>query len=142
MSENELSKALLRGQSMPDTAALTQRVIQRDRRRVMIAAVGCVIAWMLVVMLPWATVMPLMAKVANDIANAPAAGPASMREHYETAEAIRFGTMATFFGSIASMLLAAICTVAFIALSRRTTLRQVNAQLSVISDQLRTLTRS
>jgi hypothetical protein len=47
--------------------------------------------------------------------------------------------MATFFGSIASMFVAAVCTVLLIILSRRATMRQVNLRLAEISAQLANL---
>lgn len=146
MNEKDLSRALLHHEPLPDIAALTQQVIRRDRRRVLLAAVGCVAAWMLVVMLPWATVLPLVARITQSVtapdAGLPTSGPATLDHHRELmdlASSIQWATMATFFASIASMLLAAVCTVAFIFLSRRATLRQVNAQLSSISASLKAM---
>jgi ABC-type Fe3+ transport system permease subunit len=141
MNEKELGKALLGGeQSALDVAALTQRVLMRDRRRVWILGIVCVIAWMAVVMLPWATILPMIAKIAQTSLVPPADATAMGREErLRLAIAIKEGIVATFLGSVASMLVAALCTVCLIVVSRRATLRQVNARLAEISDQLKTL---
>jgi hypothetical protein len=52
---------------------------------------------------------------------------------------LKKGTMLRFAGSMISIFLAAVCTVAFIIGSRRATLRQVNVRLGEISDQLKVL---
>lgn len=141
MSERELGDALLGGEDPIDLPALTARVLRRDRRRIWILGLVCVIAWMLVVMLPWATVMPMMAKVSehqeNMIRLVPASAPTDRAQSIELLQIVKKGTMATFFGSILSMFVAAVCTVLLIVLSRRATLRQLSARLAEISAQLR-----
>ena len=156
MSERELGDALLRGEHPIDVNELTRRVLRRDRRRMWILGAFCVIAWMLVVMLPWSTVLPMLAKVASHVAavEQSTAGANASVDRVPTTDAttqrsaqttellqiIKQGTIATFIGSIASMFMAAVCTIALILLSRRATLRQVNARLAEISDQLKVLT--
>jgi len=146
MNEKYLGDALLRGEDPIDLNALTRRVLRRDRRRMWILGILCVIAWMLVVMLPWATTLPMLAKVAEtspemnrqitlDHSSSP---PASI----SLAEVIKKGTIATFLSSLASMFVAAIFTVSFVTLSRRATLRQVNSRLMEISVQLQSLAGS
>jgi hypothetical protein len=148
MSENDdLRAALLRGEHPIDVARLTRGVIRRDQIWMWVLGVLCVIAWMLVVMLPWATILPMLAKVGQHVAQheglsttAPATAPTaeqSREQMIELAKVLKVGTMATFLDSIASMFMAAVCTVSLIILSRRATLRQVNARLGEISDQLR-----
>jgi hypothetical protein len=63
MSEKEFGKALLRGEEQINFQMLTDRVVRRDRLRMWILGIVCVIAWMAVVMLPWATILPMLAKV-------------------------------------------------------------------------------
>jgi len=141
MNEKFLGDALLRGEDPIDLDALTLRVLRRDRRRMWILGILCVIAWMLVVMLPWATILPMLAKVAEHLVS-PTTGPTAAERQEQSvllARIVKQGTIATFFGSIASMFVAAIFTVSFITLSRRATLRQVNARLMEISMQLKTL---
>jgi hypothetical protein len=97
---------------------------------------------MLVVMLPWATIMPMLAKVVEhqtDVSNGRIDAAAQSQQSIELMQIVKEGTMATFFGSIASMFVAALCTVLLIVASRRATLRQVNARLGEISAQLKTL---
>ena len=145
MNERDLGKSLLHGEAAPDVHQLTEHVLRRDRRRVWLLAGACVVTWMLVVMLPWSTVLPMLAKVVEQVAATNGSGPATAdpaqqrAQWTELLQVVKKGTIATFFGSLASMLMAAVCTVALIVASRRATLRQVNARLAEISDQLKAL---
>ena len=149
MNEKELGRALLAGEGTRDidVTELTRRVLRRDRRRVWVLGTLCVVAWMLVVMLPWSTVLPMLAKVVEHFAQTDGAAtttaPATA-DHERMIELMRIvktGTIATFAGSIAAMFMAAVCTVALVVTSRRATLRQVNARLAEISEQLKLLAR-
>ncbi len=143
MSEKYLGDALLRGENPIDLDAVTRHVLRRDRRRMWILGIVCVIAWMLVVMLPWATILPMVAKVAETspemnrqiTLDHPGSPPSSI----SLAEVIKKGTIATFLGSLASMFVAAVFSVSFVIISRRATLRQVNARLMEISTQLKAM---
>jgi len=143
MSENELGKALLRGEDPIDLQGLTQAVLRRDRRRMWFLAIACIIAWMSVVMVPWGAIMPMIARIRQhqmEINNGAFTTPAQEREQsLLVLQAIKLGTLATFLGSILSMGFAALCTVSLIILSRRATLRQLNVRLSEISAQLKAL---
>jgi hypothetical protein len=152
MSDKYFSDALLHGDSPIDLQAITDRVLRRDRRRMFFLGFLCVIAWMLVVMLPWSTTLPMLAKVMEHQAHLrqdtafdanPATLPATA-DHDDTLHLLRIvkgATIATFLSSLASMFFAAVCTVALILLTRRATLRQVNARLADISAQLKLLTK-
>ena len=99
------------------------------------------IAWMLVVMLPWSTVLPMLARIGqyheqSVSATAPTM-PQARAESVALLMIVKKGTLATFLGSIGSMFLAAVCTVSLIVLSRRATLRQVNMRLQEISTQIK-----
>ena len=144
MNEKSLSDALLRGEDQIDVEALTERILRRDRRRMWFLGIACVIAWMLVVMLPWGTTLPMLAKVVEhqvQLSRNPTTATSGQEqaESIEVLQIVKRGTMATFFGSIASMLLAAVCTVLLVTLSRRATLRQVNARLRELSRQIKAL---
>jgi hypothetical protein len=143
MTERDFGRALLHGEHPIDVEQLTRRVLRRDRRRMWILGTFCVIAWMLVVMLPWSTVLPMMAKVAEHLAATDPAGTGvnTPAEKLVLAQIVKVGTLATFAGSLLSMLMASISTVGLIILSRRATLRQVNARLAEISDQLKAMTK-
>jgi len=140
MSEKDLSKGFLRGEGPIDLDGLTSYVLRRDRTRIWMLAIACVIAWMLVVMLPWSTVLPMLAKIGQY--HAQSAGATAQQDRVDPVALlmiVKKGTLATFYGSIASMFLAAVCTVSLIVLSRRATLRQVNMRLQEISTQLKGL---
>jgi len=143
MNEKTLSDGLLRGEENIDVPALTARILQRDRRRMWFLGTACVVAWMLVVMLPWATTMPMLAKVVGHQAeiarNSTSATSDQQAEAIRILQIVKKGTMATFFGSIASMFVAAVSTVLLVTLSRRATLRQVNARLRELSIQIKSL---
>jgi hypothetical protein len=146
MSEKDLGDALLRGEDPIDLQALTQAVLQRDRRRMWTLGIVCFTAWMAFVALPWATIMPMMARIGQyqvEVNRAKTAPTAEEREaeSIEVLKAIKLGTLATFVASILSMFVAALSTVTLIILSRRATLRQVNVRLAEISAQLKTLAR-
>src|SRR5437667_150638 len=113
MSENDFSKEMLRGEGSIDSVALADRILKRDRRRMWILGVICVIAWMLVVMLPWSTLLPMMGKLGQrqmelDSANS-AMTPQQRAEAMRMADILRVGTIATLIGSLSSMFVAAIC---------------------------------
>jgi len=123
---------------------LTERVLRRDRRRVWLLGIVCVIAWMMVAMLPWATVLPMLAKIAQTQpamqSATPQNAPDQQRLWERAAEGAKAGTIATFVDSIVSILVAAVSTVLFLVFSHRATLRQVNARLREISAHLKLLT--
>lgn len=148
MNDKDLGDALMRGEDPIDLQALTRRVLRRDRRRVWALSAVCVVAWMLVVMLPWSTLLPAMAKVGQIMqamnaapATAGATTPEQQRDVLLVAEVVRQGTIATFLLSIGSMFAAALCTVVLIVVSRRATLRQVNSRLAEISAQIKALAK-
>jgi len=143
MSDNHLGKAMLNGEPSIDGAALSAEVLRRDRRRLWGLAILCVLAWMLAVLLPWSTLMPMLAKVAEHVsANEASTNQDHAQESLLMLQAIKKGTIATFLGSAISMFIAATSTVAFILLSRQSTIRQVGAQLSALSEQIRQLPKS
>ena len=143
MTEKDFGDALLRGQDPIDFQALTAAVLRRDRRRMWMLGIACVIAWMLVVMLPWSTILPMLARVVHlqteiDRGTTPQT-PQQREQALLVLQSIKGGTIATFVGSISSMFIAATCTVLLIVLSRRATLRQINARLAEISAQLKVI---
>ncbi len=143
MSEKDLGRAMLSTESMINATALADRVTRRDRRRMWFLGIVCVIAWMLVVMLPWSTTLPVLAKVVEYQAQTSGTAPMPQdpADPVRLLEIVRKGTIATFIGSIASMFVAAVSTVALIIFSRRATMRQINARLADLSAELRTAAR-
>jgi hypothetical protein len=141
MKEKDLGKALIQGEGTIDANVLTQEVLRRDRRRVGWMMVLSVMAWMLVVALPWSTVLPMLAQLVKLVGepSTPTTSPADHERMITMMRVAKAGTVATFLGSMLSMLMAAICTVTLIVMSRRATLRQVNMRLGEISEQLKAL---
>src|SRR5579872_432857 len=103
MSDKDFGKALMRGEDPIDLHALTQSVLRRDRRRVWILSAICFVAWMMVVMLPWATVLPAMAKISDSIGKMNGitlseGAPTTQRQQdlLSIFQVLKEGTMATF----------------------------------------------
>jgi len=146
MNEKEVGRALLRRESDLDANAITDAVMRRDRRRVWSMTFGCIAAWMLVVLLAWATILPMVAKVAEHqllLSSSTAMTAAEQKEQLmDTLRAVKGGTIATFLGSSLTTLIAALCTVRLITFSRTSTLRQVNARLDEISSQIKLIAAS
>lgn len=137
MREQEFSNPI-------DVEALTARTLRRDRQRVWLLGIVCVVAWMSVVMVPWATLLPMLAKVAQHQANltGQALTPAQQKvESLLVLQTLKAGTVLTFLDSVGSMFVASVCTVLLILTSRRSTLRQVNARLAEISLQIKALAK-
>jgi small neutral amino acid transporter SnatA (MarC family) len=144
MKEKDLGEALLRGEHPVEISELTRNVLKRDRRRIWIVATLCVFAWLFVVLLPWSTILPslrMFRDATQSIVNPPPGSTISPEQRQQTlilARTIKGATIATFSASV-MLLIAVVCTLALITVSRRATLRQLNARLADISDQLRAL---
>jgi hypothetical protein len=102
---------------------------------------------MLVVLLPWATVLPAMARISqaigqmNGLSSPDGIGATQQQQGLIFVfRVLHESTVAAFICSVASMFVAALCTVILVIVSRRATLRQVNARLAEISAQLKSLT--
>jgi hypothetical protein len=149
MNEKELGKALLRLDEtdfggIPDTRRLTWKIIERDKRRVWLFTVFTVVLWLFAtlmictVLVAFGFLLPAEAKLLHDID----AGKVSLvdRQLAERSIAAGFqkGTLVTAF-SVATLALAAICTVMLLIVSRRATLRQLNAGLLEVAEQLKML---
>lgn len=136
MPDNEFRDALLRGQGDIDAHAIADRVGRRDRRWIRSLAALCIFAWMMVVMAPWAVALPELGRLERARSE-----PATLHYGDQTWQSIQteHAVMITFISSLAFMAMAAICTVALILLSRRATLRQINARLAELSAQLKSL---
>ena len=142
MNENELGRALLKLDAAEMAAALvdqrqqTAALLSRDPRRVRRLAVLTVLLWLLVVaavgFMIWFHFLVIAPRV----------------QYYVQDVNFRDGMVWLWFskwaagiilGCVATMLLATLCTVLLVFSSRRATLRQVNASLLEISEQLRQL---
>jgi hypothetical protein len=156
MNENELGKALLQfeiGRPLPqnDPAELTRRVLRRDRRRLKWMTIVTVLLWLAAVfavaMILWVyayMVYPKFQQILRDLGQRPIPAADRGKLTPETIQGIQatlthvvgIGVVAVAI-TVGILALAAICTVAMVFISSRSTLRQVNANLLVISDQLK-----
>jgi hypothetical protein len=149
MTEKDLGKALLRLDSMelagvPDVRQQTWRIVERDRRRVRLLAGVTIGVWLLalvlvlLVLVSLGLLFPLQARLKQEKAagKMPAAEVERLQE--ETEIGFKMQTVLTAL-SVGVLAVAAFCTVLLIASSRRATLRQVNANLLEISEQLKQL---
>lgn len=150
MNERELAKALLRYDATmspepADPGRQVREVLRRDRRRVRMLTTVTVLLWLMSItaiiflaVVADVIVFPRMKKLAEE-ANAPAV---QLHDH-QRLEAINTlmlakGTVLLSI-SVAVLALAAIGTVLLVFMSRRATLRQMNASLIQISEQLKEL---
>jgi hypothetical protein len=147
MNEKELGKALLNVSAtelaaVPDAQGLTQKVLERDSRRVRLLTGLTVGVWLLAAALIFLDlvwfgfILPAQAHLWEQAAAGK--GTQAERDEYQHKVVISFemGTLVIGF-SVLVMAFAALCTVFLILASRRATLRQVNASLLMISEQLR-----
>lgn len=151
MSEKEVGDALLRVDAaglagVPDAQRQTWAVLERDRQRVRLLTWLAVIVWLsagllvFIGLVNFALVFPEQAKLVQDIE----AGTLTPAQRDETQRLILIsfqkGTLVIAF-SVAVMAAAALCTVFLILATRRATVRQLNAGLTEIAEQLRHLRR-
>jgi ABC-type Fe3+ transport system permease subunit len=144
MNDRELGNALLAfdASGSPDARQQTWHILERDRRRVRWLTGLAVVLWLVAALLvlgmfvAMGLLMPRMAKLAQEVE----AGrvTAAERERQEQANRVT-GQMITLgvAASVGVLALAALATVFLVLASRRATLRQINANLLAISEQLR-----
>jgi hypothetical protein len=141
MTEKELGQALLKldiAPAAPDPRQLTRKILARDRRRVRLLTGLAALFWVLAV----AGLALLIWQYFKSLAPRLGAYVDGRRDFQQDASVwLVIGTAGAgiILASIIALLLAAICTVLLISASRRATLRQINANLLEISDQLKRL---
>lgn len=143
MTEKELGDALLNlelgpAPPAPDAHELTRKIFEGDRRRVRLLVALATGFWTLAV----GGVIGLIAFYFLYIApRMDAYAEARHRLEDDWNDWLTAGNMIAgiALASIVAVLLAAVCTVLLIAASRRATLRQINANLTKISEQLKSL---
>jgi hypothetical protein len=150
MTEKELGRALLNADgggltTTPDPRLLTGAILERDRRRVRLLAFAAIALWLV----PAALLAYVLTTFARDfipkqkqLQRRAAEGQLTGEDRRLletlqldwTAAAAKVGAI-----SVVAIALAAVTTVMLISASRRATLRQINASLVMISDQLKQL---
>jgi hypothetical protein len=149
VNEQEMGEALLRVDAaglagVPEAQRHAWAVLEKDRQRVRLLTWATVLVWLLAGALVlaglvnFALTFPRQAKIVQDI-EAGALKPAD-RDEAQRLVLVSFqkGTLLIAF-SVAVMAGAALCTVFLILATRRATIRQLNAGLAEIAEQLRQL---
>lgn len=143
MNEKELGKALLKadlaGEPVGSTPSeLTKSIMARDQRRIRWLTIAAVFLWVCtaagVALMSWLYVMLVAPRL-----RAYAAGRAQLQNDWQDWAFFIDVIARSVWGFVVPLLLAAICTILLIFLSRRATLRQINASLAEISEQLKLL---
>jgi hypothetical protein len=145
MTEKELGKALLAVDVVAapalDPRQLTQKILARDQRRVRMLAWLTTVLWVLAVagicFLIWGYYMQVVPRL-----NAYAAGRAHLEKDWEAWEFAFTLVAQILLACVLVLLLAGISTILLVLASRRATLRQINANLVEISEQLKQLRQS
>lgn len=149
MSEKELGRALLDLDSqslagVADARQQTWKILEGDRRRVWwltaitIALWAAAILMVLGMLIAFALVFPLQAKLRDPAELARL--PAEMRQdaQFQAQVAFQMVTVGVTV-SVGILAMAALATILLVLASRRATLRQINASLLEISQQLKEL---
>ena len=128
----------------PDSRQYTTRILNRDRRRVRWLTVGAVGLWsfatllIVLVLVNLALLFPMKARLIHP----DQAAQMTAAERIKTQQDVEIGmsmmTLLTAFSCAVSSA-AVLCTLLLVLSSRRATLRQVNANLLEICEQLRRL---
>jgi ABC-type Fe3+ transport system permease subunit len=140
------------GNTIPpmDAAALASEILRRDRARMRNLAILTIALWIIAGLLIPSVFLPLAAKVVKDfdaLNQAAASGQALTANDVVSATGplLKYMikvTLFSFFMAIAAAILASITSIALALTIRRSTLRQVSANLAEISEQLRQLKNS
>jgi len=152
MTEPEMRRALLdldaaNPAAYPDAKQLTWMVLERDRRYVRRLSGVTIGAWLLATLLiltslvGFGLVFPRMAKLRMDLAEGKVTAADRDRIEAENARDFSIGTLQVAL-AVLVLGVAAFCTVMLVMASRRATLRQINAGLMAISQQLGQLTQA
>ena len=142
MTEKDLGRALLdldvTPPAPPDPRQLTRQVLDRDRRRLRRLSALTIALWVVTA----AGVLgacPFYLMMVAPRLRAYHAGRANLANDWYAWATVGEWAAYWVLACTLSCLLAALCTVALVVLSRRATLRQINAGLVEISEQLRQL---
>jgi hypothetical protein len=146
MTEKELGKALLNvdldpAPAVPDPRQLTRKILEGDQRRVRLLADLAILFWILTTA-GIVCFRPFYVLVVAPRLQAYQAGRAQLKNDWDDWAIAGDWPSYWILACVIALLLAALSTVLLIITSRRATLRQINASLVVISEQLRQLQSS
>jgi ABC-type Fe3+ transport system permease subunit len=146
MTERELGEALMKLDATqlsgtPEARQLTWKVLERDRHRVRLLSGLSIAVWVLavavivLVLVGSGFIFPFEALVQHD----QEIGRISASQRDQLQREVRVALHLGALSSVAVLTVAALCTILLVFASRRATLRQVNASLVEISEQLKQL---
>jgi uncharacterized membrane protein YbhN (UPF0104 family) len=148
MNEKELGRALLNLDAVTrppsDTRALTDRILAGDRRRVRVLTWLTVGTWLvaaalvLFLLVAFGLIFPAMAKLKDDKFKDRTTPVQREQAERELEIAFKMSTVVITF-TVGALALAGLCTFGLVLATRRATLRQVNANLVEITEQLKQL---
>ena len=148
MNEQELGRALLNLDAAvrppADTRALTDRVLARDRRRVRVLTWLTVGTWLLaaalviLLLIAFGLILPARAKLKDPAYQNRTTAAQRDNLQSELEKAFMLGSVVITF-TVGALSLAGLCTFGLVLATRRATLRQVNANLVEITEQLKQL---
>jgi hypothetical protein len=117
---------------------LTRRILRRDARRVRVLAVLSVFFWVLTAAGVAAMIWFYFTYLAPRL-GAYAAGRARFERDWDAWLMVAEWAATFVLACLAAFVAAAVCTVLLVLVTRRATLRQINASLAAISEQLNQL---
>jgi hypothetical protein len=148
MNEKELGDALLRldaaNRSPVDARALTDRILTRDRRRVRALTWLTVGTWLgaaaivLFLLVMFGLIFPALAKLRDDKFQDRITPAQKEQMQRELEISFKMGSVVITM-AVGALSLAGLCTLWLVVATRRATLRQVNANLVEITEQLKQL---
>jgi hypothetical protein len=147
MSEPELGNALLAAATPAgptDPGGLAERILDRDRRRIVLLGGATLLLWLVgvagivYVLYNLSVYMPRYVELLTEIEQGGVPMPQRQRIQENYLAGFQIGVAVTA-GSVAVLALAALGTFLLVLTTRRATLRQVNASLRLIADRLRQL---
>jgi len=149
MGEKELGRALLQLDSdqlagHPNVRQQTWKILERDRRRVWWLTAVTITLWaaaigmVFLMLIAFGLVFPLQAKL-RDPAQVARLPPEMQKDAQFAAEVYFKMTVVGVTVSVGILAMAALATILLVLASRRATLRQINASLLEISQQLKEL---
>jgi hypothetical protein len=152
MTQRDLGKALLRLgvtelAGLPDVREQTWMILERDRRRVRRLTIMTIGAWLLstalicTVLVAFGFLFPRVARLRMDVEQGKVTQDQREQLHNAHDLGLMKGTLLIAL-SVAALTCAALCTVLLNLATRRATLRQINASLLEISEQLKELRSS
>ena len=142
MTERDLGKALLNLDAAPPAGPaprpMTEKVLARDRRRIRLLAGLAALFWVLTTAGVVAFCPFYVLQVAPRL-RAYHEGRKQLQDDWDAWAMVGEWAAYLSLACVVSLLLAAVCTLLLVLFSRRATLRQINARLAEISEQLRQL---